>query len=78
MTTLRHYTKEFRHYLRNTKAVSAIEYAILTGVVVAGIGAGVATFVEDMDLLLDNIGESLGTVDITAPTVTDLGPDTAD
>lgn len=39
MTTLTHYTKSFVRYLRSTKAVSALEYAILIGIVIVGIGA---------------------------------------
>ena len=39
MTILARYTKQLSHYLRNTKAVSALEYAILVGIIVVGIGA---------------------------------------
>ena len=38
MTTITRYTKKFAHYLRNTRAVSALEYAILVGVIAVAIG----------------------------------------
>ena len=37
MTTITRYTKGFVHYLRNNHAVSALEYAILVGVIAVAI-----------------------------------------
>ena len=37
------YTKKFVRYLRNTKAVSALEYAILVGVIAVAISAVAVT-----------------------------------
>ena len=72
-----HYTKEFCYYLRNTKAVSALEYAILVGVVVAGIGAAVAAFVEDVDTLMGNLGANITSTQApTAPTTEAMTPET--
>ena len=39
MTTIARYTKKFVRYLRNTRAVSALEYAILVGVIAVAIVA---------------------------------------
>ena len=57
----RHYAKTVRRYLRNTKAVSALEYAMLVGAVALGLGAAVFQFRE-------NIVDSLETLqdDMTA------------
>ena len=44
MTTITRYTKQFAHYLRNTRAVSALEYAILVGVIAVAIAAALTTF----------------------------------
>lgn len=42
MSTFTRYTTQLVRYLRSTRAVSAIEYAILVGVIVAAV-AGVIT-----------------------------------
>ncbi len=39
MTTITRYTKKFAHYLRTTRAVSALEYAILIGIVAIAVAA---------------------------------------
>ena len=44
-----HYTKQFVHYLRHNRAVSALEYAILVGVVASALAAGVLALVGDSD-----------------------------
>ena len=44
MTTIARYTKKFARYLRNTRAVSALEYAILVGVIAVAIVAALQTF----------------------------------
>ena len=41
---LTRYTKKFAHYLRNNKAVSALEYAILVGIIAIAISAALVTF----------------------------------
>ena len=59
MKKVGYYTKSFVRYLRNTKAVSAIEYAILVGVVATAMGAAVMTFQESIATALDGIGTDL-------------------
>jgi len=63
MSTLARYTKEFVQYLRNTKAVSALEYAILVGVIAAALGGIIATFAGDIDEAVTAIGAGLVTED---------------
>ena len=42
MTTITRYTKGFVHYLRNNRAVSALEYAMLIGIIAVAIGAALS------------------------------------
>ncbi len=51
-----HYTKKFAHYLRKNSAVSALEYAILVGVIAVVMAAAVATFTDDIGTALTTIG----------------------
>ena len=43
MTTITRYTKGFVRYLRNNSAVSALEYAILVGIIAVAISAALVT-----------------------------------
>lgn len=52
-------TRLLRRFARDNKAVSALEYAILVGVVTAGIGAAVATFQSDITGVIDTIGNNV-------------------
>ena len=45
--------KNFFRYLRNTHAVSALEYAILVGVVAVAIGAALVTFSGDVQTAIE-------------------------
>ena len=53
------YTKKFVGYIRNTKAVSALEYAILIGIIATAIAGALMTFGTSIDTTLDNIGDDL-------------------
>ena len=44
MTTITRYTKGSVRYLRNNRAVSALEYAILVGIIAVAMAAALATF----------------------------------
>ena len=48
--------KTLAHYLRHTRAVSALEYAILVGVIAVVMAAALGTFSGDIEDALDNIG----------------------
>ena len=50
------YTSQFVHYLRNPRAASALEYAILVGVIAVVMAAAVATFTDDIGTALTTIG----------------------
>ena len=56
-----------RRYLRSTRAVSALEYAILVGVIAVGITAALGTFKESLEDALDTIGDTID------DTVSDIG-----
>ena len=44
-------------YLRETKAVSALEYAILAGVVVVGIVAALGVFTDTLKGTIERMGD---------------------
>ena len=46
-------------YLWGTRAVSAMEYAIIAGVVVAGVGGAVVAFQDEVVTLIGGIGTDL-------------------
>ena len=56
MTTITRYTKGFVRYLRNNHAVSALEYAILVGVIAVAISAALVTFSGSITTALNTIG----------------------
>ena len=61
MQTIIRYTKQFVQYVRNNRAVSALEYAILVGVIaVAAIGF-LATFNTSLTSAITNIGNNIST-----------------
>lgn len=76
MTTIKRYTKSFVHYLRNNRAVSALEYALLAGVTAAGVGVAVTNFTDEITGAMGKM-ESL-VKGISAPTTPTLTVDTTD
>ena len=60
-------------FVRANKAVSALEYAILVGVIVAGVGAALATFSTDIQTALTGIGAGVSTTAQDASEVVDDG-----
>ena len=54
-------SRRFRRFLRATEAVSALEYAILVGVVTVAIGAAVTTFSADLQAVIEGIGDDVTT-----------------
>ena len=72
--TIKRHTKGFLRYLRSTRAVSALEYAILVGVIVAAIGLALNTFSANIATLMTNLGSNIaGTTAPTSPTLTTTG-----
>ena len=64
---LTRYTKKFIHYLRATRAVSALEYAILVGVIAVAMAAAMATFSTDLTTALENMGDKLSQTSTKTP-----------
>ena len=52
-------TRLFRRFARDNRAVSALEYAILVGVITAGVGAAVATFTTEISDMIAQIGTNV-------------------
>lgn len=53
---LTYYPKKFVRYLRATRAVSALEYAILVGAIAVAMAAAMATFTNQIQSALSTIG----------------------
>ena len=49
-------------FVRANKAVSALEYAILVGVIVAGVGAALLTFSDNIEKALTTVGTGVSKV----------------
>ena len=54
-----HYAKKVVCYLRNTRAVSTLEYAILVGVIAVTLAAALAAFGGNITTALANIGSKV-------------------
>ena len=67
MLTITRYTKKLAHYLRNTRAVSALEYALLLGIIATLVAAALVALGPNLTGALTTIGaevtESAGEVD---------------
>ena len=61
--SIKHKSRRFRRFLRANEAVSALEYAILVGVIAVAVGAALFTFGEDITDAIDAIGDRAGAVD---------------
>ncbi len=48
--------RSFRHFLRASEAVSALEYALLVGIITVAIGAAVAQFGTDIQTAITGMG----------------------
>ena len=59
MTT--RYTKKFTRYLRNSKAISALEYAILLGVISVALVAALNTFSGSISTAIQKIAGNIDT-----------------
>ena len=55
----KHISRRFRRFLRANKAVSALEYAILVGVVAISVGAGLAYFGGEAEKTIKAIGDNI-------------------
>ena len=64
--TFMHKSRRFRRFLRANKAVSALEYAMLVGIIAVAVGAAIAIFGGDVDTAIQAIGDRVGAVDTGA------------
>ena len=65
----KHISRRFRRFVRANEAVSALEYAILVGVIAVGIAAALATFSTSITTAIGAIGTAIST---PTPTVVNL------
>ena len=57
-------------FARDERAVSALEYAILVGVVVAAVGSALVVFADNATPVIENVGTKVGVV--VTPDIPDL------
>ncbi len=57
-------------FLRSERAVSALEYAVMAGVVIAGVGTAIVAFTDDLTDSIDNMSNTVTVTQPTAPTLT--------
>ena len=56
----KHISRRLRRFARANEAVSALEYAILVGVIAVGIAAALAVFESSLEKALKTIGDKIG------------------
>ena len=61
--TTKHRSRRFHRFIRANEAVSALEYAVLVGVVVVGIGAALGTFQNQIKAGLAAAGGKIAGID---------------
>ena len=59
MNIIKYYAGYLVRYLRGTRAVAAMEYAIIVGVVVVGVGAAVVAFQEQIVTFIETAGTEI-------------------
>ena len=68
----KHVSRRFRRFAKANEAVSALEYAILVGVIAVGMAAALAAFESEISEALTNIGGIVdGTTVSGTPTAAD-------
>ena len=58
----KHISRRFRRFVRANEAVSALEYAILVGVIAVAVGAALTTFGTDLKTAIEGIGDKVGAI----------------
>ena len=64
-TAIKHKSRRFRRFLKANEAVSALEYAILVGVIATAIGLALVTFGGEITSALNDIGTSVDNWNLT-------------
>ena len=67
-------SRRFRRFLRANEAVSALEYAILVGVIAVAVGAAIVAFSGDLTAAIDNIGDAVKAIDVQDGSVVNPAP----
>ena len=70
-TAIKHKSRHLRRFLKGTEAVSALEYAIVVGVIGVGIGAVIAALGTDLNEAIAAIGATIDTAAEIAPALAD-------
>ena len=58
-TKTKHISRRLRRFVRTNEAVSALEYALLVGVVAIALGAALVTFTGNIETALTTIGTTI-------------------
>ena len=64
----KHVSRRFCRFVRANEAVSALEYAILVGVIAVGVGAAIALFQDQIVAAIGTLGTPVGTTNVTGTT----------
>ena len=64
-TKTKHVSRRFRRFARANEAVSALEYAILVGVIAVAVGAAIVTFGGQITASLTAIGTDVAKIKTT-------------
>ncbi len=65
---VKNFLRAVARFARAKEAVSALEYAVVVSVVVAGVGGAVWAFVGDTQTAIESIGTAVEATASTAPT----------
>ena len=69
----KHKSRHLRRFAKANEAVSALEYAILVGVVAVAIGAAIVTFSDDLGGTLETMGDDIADIKVDTSQGTALG-----
>ena len=64
---VKNFLRAVARFTRAKEGVSAMEYAIVVGIVVAGVGGAVWAFTDDVETAIGTVGDKLGETAATAP-----------
>ena len=58
-TAIKHKSRHFRRFLKANEAVSALEYAILVGVIATAVVGAIVALGGNIDTVIDNMGDEV-------------------
>lgn len=62
----KHKSRRLRRFLRGNKAVSALEYALLVGIIAVAVGVGIAYFGGKLEGTIKKVGNKVGQISTPA------------